>query len=136
MPRLGIPANIQRIRARFRQPGPLLNPLALTLRTPLDVVLERSRTGSRLFAAYWADGQRLVAVGTRKRAVIPQAEHIRNLFEAQIEPWRAYREDGTEEPLIADEIQKQIAEFRRRPHPRARRQAAGGNRKQRRLAVA
>ena len=65
MPRLGVPADIERVSARFKQPGTRLNPLALVWDHPLTVVLERSRLGSRIFAAHWLEGPQRMPMGLR-----------------------------------------------------------------------
>lgn len=135
MPRLGIPANIERVSATFRQPGDRLNPLGLRWNVVFTVVAERSKLGSRLFGAYWMEGTRLVNSGLSKRALIPLLLTVREWFHEQVTPWRAYRSDGAEEICIGAEIEKQIAEYYRRQKRKRVRRRTRGNGRQRWLAA-
>lgn len=114
MPRLGIPHNIDWVSACFRQPGEGLNPLRLVWPSPQAVVLERVRTGSRMFRACWFFHGHRNPLGLPADALIVLCATVAELFEEQMEPWKAYRCDGREEPLIGEEIAKQLEEFYRR----------------------
>jgi len=114
MPRLGIPANINRVSARFKQPTQVLNPLGLQWGKIFDVVCDRPAIGAREFGAYWVDGNRLLPFELTKRPLIPLLVAVSNLFEYQIDTWRAYALDGSEQPLITGEILKQLSEYSRK----------------------
>jgi hypothetical protein len=116
MPRLGVPVNINTVVATFRQPMGILNPLGLVFRQPVRVLVERSTPGGVSWRARWEAAA--ASLLPRKR-LIPLLDQVRGLFEEQVSSWEALDSSGQRQPLICDEIRRQLREYGRRyPHQR------------------
>lgn len=144
MPRLGVPANIHCVRALFRQPQGVLNPLGLRFAAALAVRVERVEVGSNRFRALVETGGGGCDVPgqlLRRAALVPLLVAVRDLFGEQVTAWQAFDGTGARQPEIEAEVARQLREYARR-HPRiqllfdldeahaayqaGKRQAAGG----------
>jgi hypothetical protein len=117
MPRLGVPVDIQSVRATFAQPAARLNPLGLRFAAPIAICCERVALGAESFAAYWqlddaagGRGEQLL----RRDALIPLLRKVAREFEQQVTPWHAFTAAGVHQAEIDGEIVRQLRELERR----------------------
>ncbi len=103
---IGIPANIRVIRAMFRQPIGVLNPMNLKVPMLMGVKLVRVSDGGKQFCAKWVDNNRPIGFGIHNDYAAELAQKLSVLFVEQVEPWRCYDLAGLHQPLIDEEFSK------------------------------
>lgn len=111
MPRLGVPVDIVRVVATFRQPQAKLNPLGLRFVTPIQIVVERTAEGAATWRVVWPPSTDPMLP---QRSLIPLLRQVCVLFEQQVSPWEAYNYDGAHQSLIDAEIKRQLREYGQR----------------------